>query len=152
MSVERSDVWEEVAKTASYTGDKLTDSDEGAYERMMLTDEDRKTLERFWEETVAVANDRLRTMLMAGGMPAAERYEVTLEVSVAFDKVLVPSVQASLRSFFVKAMTGKWYAFCNKGEAADYLAGAAEMMEEVLRKLYTRRRPTRPTRQRAAAN
>lgn len=144
IRIERKDVYEEVAKTTDYTGSKLIESDEGARDRILSTDEDLKTLGRFWEESVAVANDRLKGMYVEGSLPSAEVYEATLEVSVAFDKALVPSVRAALRSYFIKSIVGKWYRFTNKSESGDYFAEAGMMMEDAMRKLYSRKRPRRP--------
>ena len=72
-------------------------------------------------------------------------YEAVIEVSKSFDKVLTASVQSTLRSFFIASIIGQWFKFANKGEAKDYFAQAADMMETAERLLYSRRKPTRPT-------
>lgn len=146
LTVNKAEVWDEVAKTSGYTGDKMTDTDEKAYERIMITDEDQKSLQRFWEEAVAVANDQLKEMLESAS-PMNSDYNVSLHVSNSYDQVLNPSVQATLTSYFISAIVGRWYKFCNKSEAADYFTEAAAMMDDVLRKLYSRKRPRRPNRE-----
>lgn len=146
LSVNRKDVYTEVDKTTDYTGAKLNDTVAGARDRIAVTEADLKTLSRFWEETCAVSNERLKEMFVGGSSPSAENYTVTLQVSVAYDKELTPSVEASLRSFFISSITGKWYVFANKGEAKDYFTEAAELMEDVRRKLYSRKRPVSPRR------
>ena len=146
LQVNKAAVWNEVAKTSGYTGDKMTDADENAYERILITDEDQKSLQRFWEEAVAVANDQLKEMLeTASSMNSA--YHVTLNVSRSYDTVLNASVQAALTSYFISAIVGRWYKFSNKTEAESYLSEAANMMDDVLRKLYSRKRPRRPNRE-----
>lgn len=144
LNVSRADVYAEVDKTTDYTGAKLTTSEDGARDRIIATNEDLKTLSRFWDETCAVANERLKEMFAGGSLPSDEDYSVTLQVSVAFDKELTPSVEASLRSFFITSITGKWYVFANKGEAKDYFSEAGELIEDVRRKLYSRKRPVSP--------
>lgn len=148
LTINQDDIYEEVAQTTSYTGAKIVDNpkagDKEAYERIFTTDEDKSALKRFWEEAVTVANDRLKSMFVSGSAPSADKYEVTLEVSKSFSKLLTPSIQASLRSYFVMAITGKWFGYANKQEAAEYITGAKIMMEDVLRKLYSRKRPMRP--------
>ncbi len=144
LHIYKTQVWDEVAKAAAYTGDKMI-GDETAYERIMLTDEDAKVLQRFWEETVSVANDQLKEMLLNSSTVSGD-YSVTLEVSRAYDVNLTPSVEASLRSYFISAIVSKWYMFANKGEAEAYATEALAMMNDVLRKLYSRKRPQRPKR------
>ena len=149
LSIGQTDVYDEVSQTTSYTGAKMMDNpkagDKEAYERIFTTDEDRSALKRFWEEAVTVANDRFKFMFVSGTLPSADKYEVTLEVSKSFDKQLTPSIQAALRSYFVLAITGKWFIYTNKTEASEYMSGAATMLEDVLRKLYSRKRPVKPT-------
>ena len=146
LNIKRSDVYTEVDKTTDYTGAKLNQSDDGARDRIAATEEDLKTLSRFWEETCAVANERLKEMFIGSSLPSAEDYSVTLQVSVAFDKELTPSVEASLRSFFIVSITGKWYVFANQVEAKEYFTEAGELIEDVRRKLYSRKRPVSPRR------
>ena len=146
LNVNKADVWNEVAKTSGYTGDKMTDADENAYERILITDEDQKSLQRFWEEAVAVANDQLKEMLETAS-PMNSDYDVTLKVSRSYDTVLNASVQAALTSYFISAIVGRWYKFSNKTEAESYFSEAANMMDDVLRKLYSRKRPRRPNRE-----
>lgn len=146
LNVNKADVWSEVAKTSGYTGDKMTDTDKNAYERILITDEDQKSLQRFWEEAVAVANDQLKEMLEMAS-PMNSDYNVTLNVSRSYDTVLNASVQAALTSYFISAIVGRWYKFSNKSEADSYLSEAANMMDDVLHKLYSRKRPRRPNRE-----
>ncbi len=146
LNVNKADVWSEVAKTSGYTGDKMTDTDKNAYERILITDEDQKSLQRFWKEAVAVANDQLKEMLEMAS-PMNSDYNVTLNVSRSYDTVLNASVQAALTSYFISAIVGRWYKFSNKSEADSYLSEAANMMDDVLRKLYSRKRPRRPNRE-----
>lgn len=49
LTVNKEKVYEEVAKTTSYTGAKM--DDELAYDRIFTTDEDKCILERFWCES-----------------------------------------------------------------------------------------------------
>lgn len=144
LKINRQDIYTEVDKTTDYTGAKLNDRENGARDRIVVTEEDLKTLSRFWEETCAVTNERLKEMFVGSSLPSDEDYWVTLQVSVAFDKELTPSVEATLRSFFIVMVTGKWYVFANKGESKDYFAEAGALMEDVRRKLYSRRMKRSP--------
>lgn len=143
LSVSRETVWEEVAKLTDYTGSK-SDGGDDVRDRILSTDDDLKTLSGFWDEAMAIADDRLKAMYISGSGAGSSIYNVTLEVSVSFDKRLTVSVQTALRNFFINYIVGKWFILANKGESADYMVRADSMMEDVLRKLYSRKRPTRP--------
>ena len=113
--------------------------------RIMLTDDDAKEWQRFWEESVSMANDEVKDMLVKSSA-IADDYNVELEVSRFFDTNLLPSIVASLRSYFISSIVSKWYMFCNKGEAQTYAAEALAMLTDAMRKLYSRKRPPRPNR------
>lgn len=173
IQIFQDEVYEEVAKATDYTGSKLIDGDESARDRILAADEDLVELSRFWEESVLATNENLKEMLVSGSTRLIRQpivfetilssyqsddakvlpqetlgktgYEAVIEVSKSFDKMLTPSVQSTLRSFFIASIIGQWFKFANKGEAKDYFAQAAEMMESAERILYSRRKPTRPT-------
>lgn len=144
LIIDRDDVMQEVDKATDYTGSKMDDTGE-ARDRIVMTEDDRVNLKRFWEESASMANDRFKTMFVSGTTPGAPGdYNVTLEVSRSFDKALVPSVQSSLRSYFIQSIVGKWFRFTNKKETEEYFTEAVAMLEDVMRKLYSRRRPASP--------
>lgn len=172
VQVFRDDVYEEVAKATDYTGSKLIDGDEGARNRILAADDDLAELSRFWEESVLAVNENFKELLISGstknikssalppidsdvsiaalqpGLPIVNMrigYEAVIEVSKSFDKTLTTSVASTLRSFFIASIIGQWFKFANKGEAADYFAQAAELLESAERLLYSRKKPTRPT-------
>jgi predicted glycosyl hydrolase (DUF1957 family) len=92
-----------------------------------------------------VANDEVKDMLISASA-IADDYNIELEVSKFFDVTLLPRIVASFRSYFISAIVSKWYMFCNKGEAQTYATEAVAMLADAMRKLYSRRRPTRPNR------
>ena len=152
IQVFKDDVYKEVAKATDYTGAKMMDADEGAYDRILATDSALSDLGRFWEESALAVNERLKQMLVSGetvSVPSVEghrmAYAATLEVSKAFDKGLTASVESTLRNFFIASIISQWFKLANKGEAADYLSQAGEMMDGAERLLYSRRRPVRPS-------
>lgn len=168
IQIFQDDVYKEVAKATDYTGSKLIDGDEGARDRILAADEDLAELGRFWEESVLAANESLKEMLVTGGTAyitptlnpitpqgvtsvtptlGEKGYRAEIGVSKSFDKALTASVQSTLRSFFIASIIGQWFKFANKGEAQDYLIQASEMMIAAERLLYSRRRPTRPNKQ-----
>ncbi len=143
----REDVYDEVAKATDYTGSKLMDKDAGARDRILATDSDLADLGRFWDEAVLATNERLKGMIVSGGTKETDGkqgYVGVIEVSKSFDKELKGNVEAALRGFFIFSIIGQWYKLANKGEAADNLAQAGEMMDGAERLLYSRKKPTLP--------
>ena len=166
IRVFQDDVYVEVAKATDYTGSKLPGGDDSTRDRILAADADLAELSRFWEESVSAVNENFKEMLVhgstrqvsplsvrlsmdaAGATDSAEPrtcYEAEFEVSVSFDKALAPSVQSTLRSFFIASIIGQWVKFANKDESNDYLTQAVEILETAERLLYSRRRPLLPT-------
>ena len=98
LTVNKEKVYEEVAKTTSYTGAKM--DDELAYDRIFTTDEDKSMLERFWCESKNTICNSLKKMLL-DETEADSEYRLSLGLSNSFDEALKESMQRSLFSFFV---------------------------------------------------
>lgn len=142
LSVKKEDVYNEVAKTTSYTGAKM--DDDAAYDRIFTTEEDKAMLERFWNESKNAIAGNLKKFLVSETETDAT-YTLTLELSASFNESLLKSMERSLFSFFVMNITAKWYTFTNKEEATDYAAGAATNVEDIMRKVFFKKKPRRPT-------
>lgn len=142
LTINKDAVYEEVAKTTSYTGAKM--DDEHAYERIFTTDEDATILERFWNECKNMVCNSLKKVLESETEEQGT-YTLNLQLSSAFDESLVESMQRSLFSFFVMNITAKWYTFANKSEATGYATEAATYIEDIMRKAYFKKKPVRPT-------
>lgn len=143
LSLNKEDVYNEVAKTTSYTGAKMED-DKAAYARIFTTDGDKEILERFWNESKNAAAGTLKKLLN-NEQEENGTYTLTLDISNSFDDSLRSSMERSLFSFFVMNIVSKWYVFTNKKEAGAYAESALSDMEDVVRKAYFKKRPTRPT-------
>ena len=144
LHISKSDVYNEVAKTTSYTGAKM-DNDVSAYERIFTTDEDQQMLDRFWDESANAVTEQLKPFItiVSSSYNNVAGYHVSLSLSCAFDDTLQSSIQSSLFSFFVNMIVSKWYKFTNKGEAESYAIEATGMMGDVMRKIYYRKKPKR---------
>lgn len=144
LSVNQSAVFKEVAQTTSYTGQKM-ESDPNAYDRIFTTDQDRNELVRFWDECRAAIAQSLVRLVEDESMDSSGNYVLKLDVSEAFDTALQPSMQLSLFSYFVQAITAKWYVYTNKEEAEKFGQRATGLLEDVRRKAFYKKKPTRPT-------
>lgn len=143
LTISKESVYDEVAKTTEYTGAKM--DDEHAYEVISTTEEDKTMLERFWNECKNMVCNSLKKVLVSENETEEGAYELTLGLSSAFDESLTESMQRSLFSFFVMNITAKWYTFANKSEATGYATEAATHIEDIMRKAFYKKRPTRPT-------
>lgn len=145
ITIGQSDVYKEVAKATDYTGSKLIDGDDKARDRILAVDDDFKELGRFWDETIAAMEEFLKSLLVKSSKNDSKNYELELEVSASWDDALKDSVQATLRSYFISSIIGKWFNFANKGESNEYLVNAASLLVDAERMLYARKRPALPT-------
>lgn len=142
LTINKESVFNEVAMTAEYTGAKM--ADETAYERISLTDENREILNRFWSESKTLICGHLKRMFISEEDPE-DIYTLSLELSESFGNQLRTNLESSLHHFFVANIISKWYALTNKEEAAGYATAAASYIEEIMRKAYSKEKPSRPS-------
>ena len=142
ITIDKEEVYEEVAQTTSYTGAKM-ENDEKAYDRIFTTEGDRSQLERFWNESCVDVCEALKEFIQ-GERNEKGNFTLHLGLSSSFDAALEPAMKRELFSFFVTNIVCKWYVFTNKKEAGDFSAMAVGMLEGVKRKAYYRRKPRRP--------
>ena len=142
MTVKKEEVYDEISKTTSYAGSKI---DIEAYERMFTTEEDSAMLDRFWSECKSSVCAGLKEVLCSEAEDSTGQWVLKLGLSNAFDGNLVSSMQDSLFSFFVMAITAKWYSFTNKPESSGCATEADVYLEDVMRKAFYKRKPKRPS-------
>lgn len=142
LTIDKESVYKEVAQTTSYTGAKMDDED--AYERIFTTDDDKSMLERFWNESKNTIANSLKRILL-NEQETDGTYSLQLGLSSSFDEALTDSMRRSLFSFFVMNITAKWYTFTNKQEATGYASEAATYIDDIMRKAFFKKKPSRPT-------
>lgn len=143
LTISQKAVMDEVAQTAEYTGAKMGDEGKQAYERIGITDENLPELMRFWDECRAEVAKTFMRLLKSEEMDGDD-YNLTLNVSVAFDEALIPSMQLGLFSYFVQSIAAKWYVYTNKAEAAGYADASTAILEGVREKAFYKKKPERP--------
>lgn len=150
ISVNKANVYDEVAKASAYAGAKKMAEDATSYDRIFTTDEDRLLLERFWVEACNSATNTLKPFVVrvdmqpiSHGIDITRNYTIDLEVSSMYDDILTGSVETSLYSFFVLSILAKWYALTNKVEAESTALEAAASLKDVLQKVYYKKKPIR---------
>ncbi len=143
LKVIKSRVYDEISKTTSYTGKKKAE-DANAYSRIFTTEADQELLERFWDESKNIICNKLKKLLLQEEENTGT-YSLRLGVSNSFDEELTESIERSMFSYFVMSITSKWYGFTNKEESNEYMKESSVYIEDIMRKVLYKKKPTRPT-------
>ena len=143
LTESREDVSSEVEKTTEYTGAKMMHADEGAHDRLAVTEADRELLSRFFDEAAGVATDECKRFVDEVTLDEAG-YEARLLMSDSYDEHLSDSIRTSLRNFFVAAVIAKWCKIVSSDAGAAYSADATAAMLDVRSKIFNRKRPQKP--------
>lgn len=149
FTVNKANVYTEVAKTTSYAGIKKA-PDGSLYETIFTSDDDRLMLERFWHEAANTLTDLFKPFLVSvtstapsHGIDLAENYRAELNLSESYDSSLNDSVQSSMFSFFVTTIVSKWFTLADKDESETYGLQAVGFLDDIKSKIYHRKKPTR---------
>lgn len=143
LTVGREDVYSEIEKTTEYTGAKMMHADEGAHDRLAVTEADRELLSRFFDEAAGVATDECKRFVDDVTLDEAG-YEARLSMSDSYDEHISDSIRTSLRNFFVAAVIAKWCKIVGSDAGAAYSADATAAMLDVRSKIFNRKRPQKP--------
>ena len=143
ITIKRSDVYEEVAKTTAYIGakNKLEDG-KSAFDQVFVTDADLTMIERFFNESM----DALRNVLkrfISGGSGADGTFTWQLEMPSRFDDNLLESIKSSANSFLVKSIIGKWCEIAANDKVKEYADNAAALLLDIKEKAFFKKKPTR---------
>ena len=143
LTAKREDVYSEVEKTTEYTGAKMMHADEGAHDRLSVTEADRELLSRFFDEAAGVATNEFKRFVDEVTLDESG-YEARLSMSDGYDEHLSDSIRTSLRNFFVAAVIAKWCKIVGSDAGAAYSADATAAMLDVRSKIFNRKRPQKP--------
>ena len=143
LTIEKSDIYEEVAKTTAYIGakNKLEDG-KSAFDQVFVTDADLTMIERFFNESL----DALRNVLkrfISGGAGADGTITWQLEMPSRFDDNLLESIKSSAKSFLVNSIIGKWCEITANDKVKEYADNAAALLLDIKEKAFFKKKPTR---------
>ena len=143
LTITKSDVYEEVAKTTAYIGakNKLEDG-KSAFDQVFVTDADLTMIERFFNESM----DALRNVLkrfISGGSGADGTITWQLEMPSRFDDNLLESIKSSAKSFLVNSIIGKWCEITANDKVKEYADNAAALLVDIKEKAFFKKKPTR---------
>lgn len=143
LTITKSDIYEEVAKTTAYIGakNKLEDG-KSAFDQVFVTDADLTMIERFFNESL----DALRNVLkrfISGGSGVDGTITWQLEMPSRFDENLLESIKSSVNSFLVNSIIGKWCEITANDKVKEYADNAAALLLDVKDKAFFKKKPTR---------
>ena len=128
LTIKKSYIYEEVAKTTAYIGakNKLEDG-KSAFDQVFVTDADLTMIERFFNESL----DALRNVLkrfISGGSEVDGTITWQLEMPSRFDDNLLSSINSSANSFLVNRIIGKWCEITANDKVKEYADNAAALL------------------------
>lgn len=143
LTITKSDIYEEVAKTTAYIGakNKLEDG-KSAFDQVFVTDADLTMIERFFNESL----DALRNVLkrfISGGSGVDGTITWQLEMPSRFDDNILESIKSSANSFLVNSIIGKWFEITANDKVKEYADNAAALLLDIKDKAFFKKKPTR---------
>lgn len=143
LTITKSDIYEEVAKTTAYIGakNKLEDG-KSAFDQVFVTDADLTMIERFFNESL----DALRNVLkrfISGGSGVDGTITWQLEMHSRFDDNLLESIKSSANSFLVNSIIEKWCEITANDKVKEYADNAAALLLDIKDKAFFKKKPTR---------
>ena len=143
ITIKRSDVYDEVAKTTAYIGakNKLEDG-KSAFDQVFVTDADLTMIERFFNESLdALRNVLKRFISDVSGVDGTITWK--LEMPSRFDDNLLSSINSSVNSFLVNSIIGKWCEITANDKVKEYADNAAALLLDIKEKAFFKKKPTR---------
>ena len=144
ISINRDEVYEEVAKTTAYIGGKNLDANgKSLYDPVFVTDADREMLEGDWNAAIGDVSVALDSVLAYQNSYSGEEETFGLSVSNLFNESLVKTLETTAFSYVVNKVVAEWCLVVSKDKAEDYLSKANALLVKMDAILYMRKRPTR---------
>lgn len=143
LTITKSDIYEEVAKTTAYIGakNKLEDG-KSAFDQVFVTDADLTMIERFFKESLdALINVLKRFISGCSGVDGTITWQ--LEMPSRFDDNLLESIKSSANSFLVNSIIGKWCGITANDKVKEYADNAAALLLDIKDKAFSKKKPTR---------
>ena len=143
LTIEKSDIDEEVAKTTAYIGakNKLEDG-KSAFDQVFVTDADLTMIERFFNESLDALRNVLKRFISDVSVVDGT-ITWKLEMPSRFDDNLLRSINSSVNSFLVNSIIGKWCEITANDKVKEYADNAAALLLDIKEKAFFKKKPTR---------
>lgn len=138
FNIQKTTVYNEVAKTTSYGGKKAND-DGTAYQRMRTTPEDEELLKRFWDEACDTLTSILKPFIVS--VSDDDGFDIQLQLPQRYDTALNQTLKSTAFSFIVDSVIAKWYEIANNDEATKYHDMANTLQAKIKSTVFYRKKP-----------
>lgn len=136
--VEKSAVFDIVALNSAYGDASASDKTD----RIITLQSDDGLLSGFWRERCGMVTEKLRGFITASTL-SADRMNLTLELSSAYDEALTDSMKEDLFKSITSGVTAAWFRFTLRDRAEEWERQSAELLDRAFSKLCHRKKPLR---------
>lgn len=144
ISITKSSIYEEVAKTTAYLGAKnKLDDGKSAFDQIFVTDADLAMIERFYNESKDALLSLLKRFMPTIGSSTDGNINWTLSMSSRFDTNMSGSITSSATSFIVNSIVAKWCEITANDKVKEYADNAAALLLDIKDKVFNKTKPTR---------
>lgn len=143
VTINKTTVLNEVAKITAYTGKNLAD-DGTLYEKVFTTEEDKDLLDSYWTYAYMAISERFKRWIKKISDSSASIYMV-LDLSDRYNPAFNDSISKSAQTFFVQSIVAQWFQITNKEESELYMNKAVGCMDDIVKKITYKDKPSRPT-------
>lgn len=137
--ISKEDVYNEVIKTAEYTGAKQA-TEALSFDAIAISDAETEMLDRYWKESYTDVALRLNQWVKS-----VDAHSGIIELNVAdgFNDALTDSLAQALESYFVVSLLSKWFAIAYPSSAEGAVIEATSHIKRAEEIIKQRQRPTR---------
>lgn len=144
ISITKSSIYEEVAKTTAYLGAKnKLDDGKSAFDQIFVTDADLAMIERFYNESKDALLNLLKRFMPTIGSSTDGNINWTLSMPSRFDTNMSDSITSSATSFIVNSIVAKWCEITANDKVKEYDDNAASLLLDIKDKVFNKTKPTR---------
>lgn len=145
FSVDKENVYNEVAKISSYVGAKSKE-DEHLYNRVAITDSDKDLLNRYWDDCCGKVAAELQIIIGDIIDASSDSFSFTLKDWLdvnSNERLRAKILRKDLHSCFINFILYKWFELTNKEKTEYYFAYYNDFMKNVKRILVFKYPPRR---------
>lgn len=144
LTIKKSDIYDEVAKTTAYIGKKTISEDgKSAFDQIFVTEADLAMIKRFFNESLDALINVLKRFISGGSSGVDGTITWELEMPIRFDDNLLSSINSSANSFLVNSIIGKWCEITANDKVKEYADNAAALLLDIKEKAFYKKKPTR---------
>ncbi|MDE6769259.1 MAG: hypothetical protein K2J78_06000 [Muribaculaceae bacterium] len=146
LSVSRSRLYGEVARTAAYLGVKQAPADQPGehFDRLTVIDGDKVLLDRLSNEAALALVEHIKSCVAAIDL-GEEVITVSLSLSDAYDSCLTVSVTGNFEAYMAAFVTARWLRLTLPAKEEVWMAESRRFLNEIASALYHRNPPRRHT-------